>query len=84
MKKWNPNSKLRKIVSTNIRFYREKSNISKEELSIRLGRKEDFIDRIENCKTKLEPTLITIDLIAKELNIPIEYLVLERKDENEI
>ena len=50
-----------------------------EELSIKIGRKNDFIKRLEDGETRLEPTLITIDLIAKKLNIPTEYLVKERK-----
>ena len=84
MIKYKLDGKLRKIVLSNIKYYREKLNLTQEELSIKIGRKENLIKRIENNETKLEPTLITIDLIAKELNIPIEYLVLERKDDNEI
>lgn len=84
MKKRDPNGELKRLVSCNISYYRKKANISQEELSILIGRKENFIEKIENRETKLEPTLITIDLIAKKLNIPVQYLVLERKDDNEI
>ena len=77
--KYNLDSKLRKNVLYNIKYYREKANITQEELSIKIGRKNNFIEKLENGETKLEPTLITIDQIAKKLNIPTEYLVKERK-----
>jgi len=79
MIKYNLDSKLRKLVLNNIKYYREKANVTQEELSIKIGRKNDFIKRLEDGETRLEPTLITIDLIAKKLNIPTEYLVKERK-----
>lgn len=79
MIKYNLDSKLRKLVLNNIKYYREKANVTQEELSIKIGRKNDFINRLEDGETRLEPTLITIDLIAKKLNIPTEYLVKERK-----
>lgn len=79
MIKYNLDSKLRKNVLYNIKYYREKANITQEELSIKIGRKNNFIERLENGETKLEPTLITIDQIAKKLNIPTECLVKERK-----
>lgn len=79
MIKYNLDSKLRKLVLNNIKYYREKANVTQEELSIKIGRKNDFIKRLEDGETRLEPTLITIDLIAKKLNISTEYLVKERK-----
>lgn len=79
MIKYNLDGKLRKNVLYNIKYYREKANITQEELSIKIGRKNNFIERLENGETKLEPTLITIDQIAKKLKIPTEYLVKERK-----
>lgn len=78
MRKWNPDGKLRKIVLDNIRYYREKANISQEELSLKLGRKEDFIERLEANKTKVEPTIVLIDDIANILNISIQELIRER------
>ena len=83
MIKYNLDSKLRKLVLNNIKYYREKANVTQEELSIKIGRKNDFIKRLEDGETRLEPTLITIDLIAKKLNIPTEYLVKERKFKDE-
>ena len=65
MIKYKLDGKLRKIVLSNIKYYREKSNLTQEELSIKIGRKENLIERIENNETKLEPTLITIDLIVE-------------------
>lgn len=83
MREYNPNNKTRKIVLGNIRCYREKANISQEDLSLKLGRKKDFVERLENNKTKIEPTVDLMDNIAKILNIPTISLVKERKQENE-
>lgn len=74
---------LRKIVISNTRYYREQAKMTQEELSLKLKRKENFIERLENGETKLEPTLVTVDEIAEVLEIPTEYLVMERKKENE-
>lgn len=83
MREYDPNNKTRKIVLGNIRYYREKANISQEDLSLKLGRKKDFVERLENNKTKIEPTIDLMDNIAKILNIPTISLVKERKQENE-
>ena len=79
MRKRNPNSKLRKIVISNVKYYREKVNMSQEELSLKLNRKENFIERLEANQTKIEPTILLVDEIAHIFNIPTEYLVLERE-----
>lgn len=75
--------KARKMVISNIKYYREKANIDDKDLSIKLGRKENFIEKLENDEWKIEPTLNTMALIAKEIGIPIELLVKERVDNNE-
>lgn len=81
--KRNGNGKIRKVVINNVRYYREEAHMSQEELSLKLGKKEDFIERLESGQTRVEPTLITVDQIGKILNIPNEYLVAERKHSNE-
>jgi len=81
MRKWNPNGKLRKVVLVNIRYYREKANMSQEELSHKLNRKDDFIERLESNKTKVEPTIVLIDEIAEILNVSVQDLVLERNND---
>ena len=75
--------KARKMVISNIKYYREKANIDDKDLSIKLGRKENFIEKLENDEWKIEPTLNTMALIAKEIGIPIELLVKERDDDHE-
>lgn|GEM_PF-2140379 len=84
MRRWNPNGKLRKIVISNVKYYREKSNMSQEELSLKLKRKSDFIKRLEENKTRVEPTVILIDEIADVLNISTQYLITERNNDNEL
>lgn len=83
MRRYDPNGKTRRIVLSNIRFYREKARISQEDLSLKLGKKEDFIERLENNKTKIEPTIDLMDNIAIILNIPVVLLVKERNLDNE-
>ena len=75
--------KARKMVISNIKYYREKANIDDKDLSIKLGRKENFIEKLENDEWKIEPTLNTMALIAREIGIPIELLVKERDDDHE-
>ena len=75
--------KARKMVISNIKYYREKANIDDKDLSIKLGRKENFIEKLENDEWKIEPTLNTMASIAKEIGIPIELLVKERDDDHE-
>ena len=75
--------KARKMVISNIKYYREKANIDDKDLSIKLGRQETFIEKLENDEWKIEPTLNTMALIAKEIGIPIELLVKERDDDHE-
>lgn len=74
--------KLRKIVLKNIKYYRKKAGIDEQELSLKIGKKGNFIEKLENDKYKIEPTLMTIVLISKELNISIEDLIKERNKDN--
>ena len=39
---------LRDIVISNIKYYREQAKMSQEDLSLRLGRKKDFIEKLED------------------------------------
>lgn len=84
MRKWNPNGKLRKIVIANVKYYREKVNMSQEELSLKLKRKSDFIKRLEENKNRIEPTVILIDEIAEILNISTQDLIIERNNDDEL
>lgn len=73
--------KLRKFVISNIKFYREKYGYSQEELSLAIGRKKGFIEKLENNEYKAEPRIDTVSAIADALNISVNWLLLGEKDE---
>lgn len=55
--------------------YREKNNLTQEELSLKLNKKKDFITRLEDNKLSRALTIDLIDQIAKILNVSIEQLM---------
>lgn len=64
-----------KNIGSNIRFYREKANISQELLAEKVNCSREFINRIENNKDKLGlPLLINISFV---LNIPVEKFFVD-------
>lgn len=54
----------RKIISDNIKKYREKSGLKREELSLKLGRDNSYISKLERYKVN-----IPIDRIEEIANI---------------
>lgn len=75
----NTERKLSKIVVSNIKFFRIKAWLSEEELSIKIGKKENFIKRLENLEFKREPTTDLLDRIGKVLKIEAQEFFIERK-----
>ena len=66
------NKRLRDIIVCNIKYYREQAKISQENLSLRLGRKKDFIENLED--KGMYRRLLTADLlekITKILGVPV-------------
>ena len=62
---------LRDIVISNIKYYREQAKMSQEDLSLRLGRKKDFIEKLEDKGMyKRLVTIVLLDDIAKILKVP--------------
>lgn len=62
---------LRDIVISNIKYYREQAKMSQEDLSLKLGRKKDFIEKLEDKGMyKRLVTIVLLDDIAKILNVP--------------
>lgn len=68
----------RLIVIKKVKEYREKNNLSQEELSLKLNKKKDFITRLEDNKQSKALTIDLIEQIADILNISIKQLM---KDE---
>ena len=62
----------RLIVIKKVKDYREKNNLTQEELSLKLNKKKDFITRLEDNKLSRALTIDLIDQIAKILNVSIE------------
>ncbi len=63
------------ILISRIKYYRELRNISQEQLSLMIGRNKDFIKKLEGGFYKKEPTLDTIEKIAKILFVSIDILL---------
>lgn len=62
---------LRDIVISNIKYYREQAKMSQEDLSLKLGRKKDFIEKLEDKGMyKRLVTIVLLDDIAKILKVP--------------
>lgn len=76
----NKDSKLRKIISGNIKYYREQAGISQEELSKKIGKIEHFIKKYETGEYQRSIDIDSLDKIAKVLNVPIVNFMSERKD----
>lgn len=68
----------RLIVIKKVKEYREKNNLSQEELSLKLNKKKDFITRLVDNKLSKALTIDLIEQIADILNISIKQLM---KDE---
>jgi len=68
----------RLIVIKKVKEYREKNNLSQEELSLKLNKKKDFITRLEDNKLSKALTIDLIEQIANILNVSIKQLM---KDE---
>lgn len=63
--------KLRDIVVCNIKYYREQAKISQEDLSLKLGRKNDFIEKLEDKGMyRRFLTVVLLDDIARILKVP--------------
>ena len=58
----------------NVKYYREKANLTPEELSKRLGKKSDYIEKFEADELVRHPSIRVILDIADELGISIKEL----------
>ena len=77
----NKGNNLRITLAANIKFYREKSGLSEEELSLRIGRNKDYIKKLEALQFKSNPPIYVVESISKELCVSFELLLgYEKKD----
>lgn len=70
----------RKIIR-NIKYYRKLNKLTPKELSLKIDKKEDFIEKLESYFYKVEPTVDTVTKIAKVLGMTTNELILRKKDE---
>lgn len=62
-------------VINRVKELRTKKDISQEQLSIRIGRAEGFISKVENLTERAKYNLRHLNLIAKALNVPFSDLL---------
>lgn len=60
----------REILSMNLKYYRQKYNLSQEKFAEKVGSNLVYINELENCKRK--PTIEMIDKIAEGMNKNID------------
>lgn len=70
---WNMVQVLRARLADNIKFFREKHNYKREELSLMLGVDNSYISKLEKCKVNI--TIDKLEQLANIFNIePIELI----------
>jgi transcriptional regulator with XRE-family HTH domain len=65
-------------VGSTIREIRQRKGITIAQLCEGTGLSKGFMSQVENNKTS--PSISTLDTIAKFLNVPLPYFLLEKKD----
>ncbi|MBK7867933.1 MAG: helix-turn-helix transcriptional regulator [Ignavibacteriales bacterium] len=69
------------IYAENVRYFRKKLKISQEELAFRSGLHSSFIGMVERAERN--STLVSLQKIAKALEVGYDDLLNERKMENQ-
>ena len=70
---WNMVQVLRARLAVNTKFFREKHNYKREELSLMLGVDNSYISKLEKCKVNI--TIDKLEQLANIFNIePIELI----------
>lgn len=74
------NAKLKEIISHNIRYYRILSGMSEDELALCIGKKGEYVKKLENKELKANPSIKTLDMIARALGVRFTALIFEDDD----
>ena len=77
------NERLKKIISYNVRYYRTIREMDEDELASYLGKKGQYIKKLENGELKANPPIDTIDKMAWALGVPFVALISDRNIKNE-
>ena len=68
------------IFSNNIRYYRRKKGLTQEMLAEKAELSISYIKQIESCKEYKNVTLTSILKLSKALDIPVNELFYEKKE----
>lgn len=74
-------SAIKRKIIRNIKYYRKLNKLTPKELSLKIDKKEDFMEKLESYYYKVEPTVDTVTKIAKVLGMTTDELILRKKDE---
>ena len=69
--------RLRNIIIKKVKEYREKAGISQIELSKKLGKPDDFIQRLESNKLSKSMTIALVEEIAIILNVSVQDMMID-------
>lgn len=69
--------RLRCIIAKNVKKYREKAGMTKIELSKKLGKSNDFIERLEDNKLSKSLTIVLVEEIAIILNVSVQDMMID-------
>ena len=76
------NEKFKKIISYNVRYYRTIRGMDEDELASYLGKKGQYIKKLENGELKANPPIDTIDKMAWALGVPFVAIITDRNIKN--
>lgn len=74
-------SAIKRKIIRNIMYYRKLNKLTPKELSLKIDKKEDFMEKLESYYYKVEPTVDTVTKIANVLGMTTDELILRKKDE---
>lgn len=69
--------RLRYLIAKKVKEYREKAGISQIELSKKLGKPNDFIERLEGNKLSKSMTILLVEEIAIILNVSVQDMMID-------
>lgn len=70
-------------IGVNIKSLRESRGLSINQLAVKAGVSASYLGRVEKGKRK-SPTILTIEKIAKALDVPLERIIVGKKQEKYI
>ena len=69
--------RLRYLIPKKVKEYREKAGISQIDLSRKLGKPDDFIQRLESNKLSKSLTIVLVEEIATILNVSVQDMMID-------